>query len=176
MSHRPLIQTGFLVTAVLALVACVSDDGGRGDTTPQRQPANIKPAMLSMVARDFTDTDANELRDSSLVYVYLFGDDVRYAPSISAEGGFKFTLFGPASGSEGGTQVLAIWEFDAAYSAQAMSDSPLGPRFQFVLDLRPAGKENLPTNQATLGCLFTPTNGAPIASRDTIPVTVGRVR
>lgn len=176
MSRLSRCGVAFFVGVTLTMVSCVTDDGGRTDTTPRRQPAGIKPAMLSLVARDFSDTDANEWRDSTLVYVYLFGDDVRYAPSISATGTFKFTLFGPASGESSGAQTLAVWDFDAAYAAQAMSDSPLGPRFQFVLDLRPAGKERLPTHQATLGCLFTPTDGAPIGSRDTIPVTVGRVR
>lgn len=164
----PRLVMTLLAAAILA--SCVTDNGGTRPQ-PDRPPQGIKPAMLSLlVTADFRDTDGNELRDTALAYVYLFGDDPRYASSISAQGEFTFVMFATTG------ERLAEWRFSPEQTAKAVADSPLGPRFEFLLDLRAIGRENLPVRQASLGCTFKPADGNPIAARDTIPVTVGRTR
>lgn len=161
---------GAMTVFLTGLSACVNEGPSRApvDRPP---PAGMAPSMISLlVTADFRDTDGNNLRDTALAYVYIFGNDPGYAASISAAGSATFILHA-VSGEE-----ICRWTFDAEATAAARAESPLGPRYEFLLDLRAVGKEAMTHRQAALACVFHPKGGDPIATREAVNVSVGRAR
>lgn len=148
----------------LACSGCVTDDSG--SPRPAAGPRDATPRLLSASAIDFRDSDANGLRDSTLVYIYVFGADMAYP--LAADGTFEFRLTDQTG------KPLCEWVMDEEESRRALENAPIGPRYAFVLDLRTRDREAIAGPTGTLTCTFRPTKGQPVSSRRGMDVAIGR--
>ena len=164
---KPRLQLLACVGAPAILAACVADKNERAARKP---PPDASPERLVLaVDGKFHDTDANGYGDTVQVFAYLFGD-MRYELPLEAPGSFEFRLVNP-DGS-----VLRTWSFDQTQVAERLGRSPVGPGYQFVLNLREGGTDVLEPADVELTAAFMPPRGEAVRSRVDAPITVGRVR
>lgn len=169
-SRLCVVCCGLALPALAAsLCACAGPSGG---STPRPQTSSTaRPAILSLAADNFADTDGNRYRDSTIVVVYIFSED--QSLPMRADGEFTFTLQGRSG------RRLAEWRFDRQQTAAAVEQLPPGPGYIFELSMLESGTDRTEEREADLIATFSlaqrDDRRPPVTLRRSVPLAVGPV-
>jgi hypothetical protein len=155
------------LTSVSVLGACAADGAQRParSAPPPPQPDWVRPALLNVWATAPQDSDGNGFPDTFTVTAYLF--DPNYAPSVRADGSFRFVLTSAG-------RTIAEWVYPPEQTSALLLQLAPGPGYIFALNINNVASDQLPSIDANLSAQFTPVGGTTIESGGVTSFRLGR--